>query len=139
MDSYKPKSKSQLKAWNKGKQKSNLSGFKDELDFINWYEAQEKECYYCKIKERELQKLINLGIIKSKRFPVYNEPKRGRNRGFWLEIDRKNPENIKYSRKNCVLACYFCNNDKSDIFSDTQYLVFMKKRASYLKTLLKSV
>jgi 5-methylcytosine-specific restriction endonuclease McrA len=43
-------------------------------------------------------------------------------RGFNLEVDRKNPKG-KYSPNNCVLACYPCNNAKSDVFSHAEFLL----------------
>lgn len=37
-------------------------------------------------------------------------------RGRLLEIDRKDAANTIYDKNNCVLACYPCNNAKSDVF-----------------------
>jgi hypothetical protein len=42
-------------------------------------------------------------------------------RGVSLEVDRKN-NTEKYSFSNCVLACYPCNNAKSDVFSYDEFL-----------------
>jgi 5-methylcytosine-specific restriction endonuclease McrA len=41
---------------------------------------------------------------------------RGGRRGRYLELDRTDNEK-QYSPENCVLACYPCNNAKSDVFS----------------------
>ena len=57
-------------------------------------------------------------------------------RGQNLEVDRTDG-NI-YSRKKCVLACYFCNNDKSDVVSSKDYLKYFRKtRAKYLADKIK--
>jgi hypothetical protein len=32
-----------------------------------------------------------------------------------FEIDRKDPFEV-YNEGNCVLSCYYCNNDKSNTF-----------------------
>jgi len=100
--------------------------FKTFQDFKKWYDLQRKACHYCGVKEAVLQQLVTLEKLTSKRFP-----KRGR----WLEIDRMKP-NENYSADNCVLACYFCNNDKSDVFDEKQYFEFFQNRAAYLKGLL---
>jgi len=41
-------------------------------------------------------------------------------RGPSLEVDQKNPTR-GYTKDNCVLACYFCNNDKSSIYPADVY------------------
>jgi hypothetical protein len=48
------------------------------------------------------------------------EMRGGFNRGFYLEVDRKESKG-KYSPRNCVLACYPCNNAKSDIFTYDEF------------------
>jgi hypothetical protein len=60
----------------------------------------------------------------------------GRGRGMWLEVDRKDPKG-KYSSGNAVLCCYFCNNDKSDVFYGDEYIEFFQNRVGYLRNLLK--
>jgi len=42
-------------------------------------------------------------------------------RGISLEVDRKDGKK-EYSPGNCVLACYPCNNAKSDVFSYNEFL-----------------
>jgi len=37
-----------------------------------------------------------------------------------MEIDRIEP-NKEYTPDNCVLACYWCNNAKSDEFSSHEF------------------
>jgi len=69
----------------------------------------EKECYYCGITIEKLEKLAD----KKK---LFNKT----NRGWTLEIDRLKP-NLEYSKDNCVMACYWCNNAKTDEFSDDEF------------------
>jgi hypothetical protein len=134
---YKEKTSTQLKNWFYNKPKKNKK-FRDFSSFILWYNLNinDKKCYYCSISERQIQKVIHLGLLKSKRFPKNGIFKRGVNRGYWLEIDRKNPKG-KYSEENCVPCCYFCNNDKSDVFHGIEYKKFFQNRAGYLLGLIK--
>lgn len=101
------------------KSRSDKFKFKNKNEFINWYKQQGDTCHYCGIKEHVLRELIDAKKLFSKRFL-----KRGRH----LEIERKNSSKKSnvYSKENCVLACYFCNNDKSDVFSEDEYYNKMK-------------
>ncbi len=110
-------------------------GFSSIEVFSDWYFNLPKVCHYCGLKEEESQEIIHEGILVSKRFPKGGLIHRGVFRGYWLEIDRKNP-NGKYSIENCVLACVFCNNDKSDVFSEDQYKEFCMDRIGFLRKLL---
>lgn len=132
---YREKSQVQLKNWYYSKPKDKR-GF---MNFHNFYQCylefvKDKSCHYCKVSERDIQMLVHVGKIKSKRFPLGGKLTRGVNRGYWLEIDRKTP-NGKYYKENCVPCCYFCNNDKSDIFNDLEYKKYMKNRYKYLNSL----
>jgi hypothetical protein len=71
-------------------------------DFIAWYTEQESKCFYCGTSLEELIKF-------------YNSTSSKRNRGKSLEVERI--EDNHYSRDNCKLCCYWCNNSKSDVFS----------------------
>ena len=53
------------------------------------------------------------------------------NRGNFLEIERRDAHSNSYDKDNCVLACYFCNNDKSDIFKEDEYLDYLKDRKGF--------
>jgi hypothetical protein len=83
----------------------------DRKQFYRWYEKQLKKqdqlCEYCHLP----------GDTKEHYGKWFREGRRGQR----LEVDRiesKKP----YSPKNCVLACYPCNNAKSDVFSYEEFL-----------------
>jgi len=135
---YQQKTKLQLRNWFSDKVRNNRSGFRDLIDFMDWYKKKDKICFYCGLSEEESQEVVHNGILVSKRFPLAGASKRGVNRGYWLEIDKMDPNGI-YSRENCVLACYFCNNDKSDVFNAEQYVLFIKNRPEFLRNLLKNI
>lgn len=134
---YQQKNKKQLKDWFDSKVRENISGFIEHNDFRDWYDNKPKICFYCGLTEQESQEIVHNGLLTSNRFPLNGNMARGVNRGYWLEIERKNPRGI-YSRENCELACYFCNNDKSDVFNHQQYREFVKNRPEFLRTLLRN-
>lgn len=129
------KTENQLKANFYKRNVNGLNGFEDFNDFLEWYNSTEKKCCYCGISENIVQEIVTKGLLTSKRFPQNGKTGRGKARGMWLEVDKFNPKGL-YSRNNCVLACYFCNNDKSDVFGGQEYLDFHQNRESYLKNLL---
>jgi len=87
--------------------------------FFEWYESQPKECYYCGIEEYKLEQLFDYdtGILQTKR-----------GRGRSLELERKDAKNNTYTIENCVLACYLCNNHKSDLISDSEHKKYFVKQ-----------
>ena len=133
---YQTKSEKQLRKNYSDRVRENLNDFSNFEDFLEWYNSQERFCYYCKLTEIESQELVMTGILTSNRFPQKGIIGRGTSRGVWLEVDRLNPKG-KYSRTNCVLCCYFCNNDKSDVFDSADYLKFRNNRFEFLKEKLK--
>ena len=92
--------------------KLKLSGFEGRQDFIDWYLHEiyifENKCHYCKTSILDIRKLLNAGLIAGRKV------RGGGLRGPNLEIDRMDPNGI-YEWRNCVLSCYYCNNDKSKI------------------------
>jgi hypothetical protein len=99
--------------------KSKLSGFQGRQDFIDWYlheiHFNENKCHYCKTSILDIRKLLNAGLIAGRLV------KGGGLRGPNFEIDRMNPNGI-YEWRNCVLSCYYCNNDKSNTFDYETYI-----------------
>lgn len=132
---FKEKTKNQLQNNYYKRNISGLNRFINFSDFLKWYDDEKKKCHYCGILEEEVQKIVVTGLLTSKRFPLNGVITKGRGRGMWLEVDKLNPNGF-YSRENCVLACYFCNNDKSDVFEGQQYLNFFQNRAEFLRNLL---
>ena len=96
--------------------------------FYKWhksqYSKQKGKCYYCKTEEKVI------AILFEKKFQNSKRTTRGRH----LEIERRDASDNLYNEKNCVLACYFCNNDKSDIFEENEYLEYLKDRKRFLTT-----
>jgi 5-methylcytosine-specific restriction endonuclease McrA len=68
-----------------------------------------KRCHYCGVSIEDIVDLSNKHKLFSK-----NE------RGRTLEIDRLN-SNFEYTPKNCVMACYWCNNAKTDEFTEEEF------------------
>jgi hypothetical protein len=132
---YVPKNESQLRTWFMTKVRNRVTSFTDFNEFKGWYEKESKICHYCGLTEEESQIIVRKGKLLSKRFPKEGIHGRGTSRGMWLEVDRYDPEGI-YSPSNVVLCCYFCNNDKSDVFHGDAYKDFRQNRYNYLKSLL---
>ncbi|GAG38086.1 unnamed protein product [marine sediment metagenome] len=99
--------KAQSKFWNR----ENIDITRQ--DFIDWYNAQTKQCVYCGIKEQDLHKVGDTHNNKLDR----------------LTIDRKDNER-GYSIDNIVLACHRCNGTKSDLFS---YEIMKEIAQKYIK------
>jgi hypothetical protein len=83
-------------------------GFGSRGEFLKWYLEEPKKCFYCGSSAKEVEKFFK--THKSKRDT----------RGNSLEIDRKDPRG-GYKKSNCVFSCYYCNNAKSDIFSEEEF------------------
>ena len=68
-------------------------------------------CSYCGISLAQIEELGKNGKLNNKRSDT---------RGYTLEIDRMLP-NLEYSKENCCMACYWCNNAKTDEFSPEEF------------------
>lgn len=129
------KTEQQLRTWYNGKLREEKIGDMDFDTFRNWYLTHAKACHYCGLTATESQQIVRRGMLKSKRFPENGKHGRGTSRGMWMEVDRYNPDG-KYQVDNMVPCCYFCNNDKSDVFHGDQYKLFVKDRVGFLRQLL---
>lgn len=109
------------------------AGFDTKREFTEWFLSAMKHqrfcCYYCNTSIFDIQDLIKQGKLKSRK-TGYGE------RGPILEIDKK--DNAKgYHPDNCVLSCYYCNNDKSYTLDAEVYKeYFGVNRNRYFKILL---
>ena len=80
-------------------------------DFLNKYgDTENAKCYYCGITEKQLNQAIEQGVIGTKRS----------GRGPSLEMDRKDPNQPYSNTNNIVFACYWCNNAKTDTFTEDE-------------------
>jgi len=84
-------------------------------DFIHMIEDG-KECHYCHTSIDQINRLIEKGKIYKKHIT----------RGWSLEIDRMKP-NYEYTKGNCVICCYWCNNAKTDEFSYDEFVEIGKE------------
>lgn len=89
-------------------------GFKTFDKFLEWYRNQSRKCYYCQTSEEAIKNLFKVG--------VFNPKKKAWTKGS-LQIEKLDP-NAEYSKTNCVLACVFCNNAKSDLMTDKEFKDF---------------
>ena len=80
-------------------------------DFYEWYVNAEQKCYYCNITQEELDQLHRIGIINKRK-------SRGKN----LEIDRKIANEEYMNIDNLTYSCYWCNNAKTDTFTESEFL-----------------
>lgn len=92
--------------WNKKKPTPHFR------EFYDWYIAHRDQCNYCGITEAEIKQLLDAGKLYTKRIGTH---------GRKLELDRINP-NGSDLLNNLVVACYWCNNAKTDTFSHEEFL-----------------
>lgn len=78
-------------------------------EFASRYEEIGNNCFYCGITQKEMDELW-------KKDPKLTKRTRGRT----FEIDRIAP-NEAYKFGNLVLACYWCNNAKTDTFTGDEF------------------
>ena len=76
---------------------------------------EEKKCHYCGITEEQILELADKQQLRKKSL-----------RGWSLEIDRHD-SNLEYSKKNYVMACYWCNNAKTDEFTSEEFAAIGKE------------
>ncbi|HEY0244976.1 MAG TPA: hypothetical protein VGC01_05390 [Mucilaginibacter sp.] len=98
------------KSFNKWKAKHIGGSF---WDFNYWSITTEPRCHYCGITQENLTLLHTLGLVNNKRAT----------RGKTLEIDRKNPNEPYSNIQNLTYSCYWCNNAKTDTFTEEEFLI----------------
>ena len=112
---------SSIKSRVKKKPGYDLEDYWSREDFIDWYTTIEKKCCYCNSTDAEIEKFYSKTISK-----------RNGTRGRTLEIERIN--DTPYSRENCELSCYWCNNAKSDVFTYDQFKIIGKAIGTVINT-----
>jgi len=73
------------------------------------------KCEYCEITIPEINDLVDKEQLFNKQY----------SRGFTFEIDRIN-SNKEYTKDNCVICCYWCNNAKTDEFNREEFKIIGK-------------
>lgn len=84
-------------------------------DFYDWVKTTEECCHYCGVTQEELNKLHDIGISNKRT-----------TRGKTLEIDRKIPNEQYTNISNLTYSCYWCNNAKTDTFSEEEFKIIGK-------------
>ncbi len=96
--------------------KEGIFKFDSFSEFLDWYEEKPIKCCYCGVEEEYLEKYFSENTFQYYR----NEDDKARQRGQFLELERvvtaPKDKNV-YSKENCALSCYICNNAKSDFIS----------------------
>ena len=118
--------------------------FKDFSLFYKWFikqlASQDGKCYYCKTSKGNLERLFrSKGESKEvQESKVLYSTKPAFSSSF--HIDRKAPKG-DYGDNNCVLACTFCNNAKSDMVKDAEVFKnsFGKTIHEFYKKLLEKI
>lgn len=154
---------------NKGKQRwseEKHNNWETKDNFADWfvgkYAKHGGKCYYCGLEGNVLsnyrQQLKGIDMYITEKMKRGNEKGSGfrkGTRGKSLEVDKKKPKQ-PYNEGNCVLACYPCNNAKSDVFTDKEFTIIgavigalkgegktkrinSMKKNNYIKGLLKGV
>ena len=98
-------------------------GFDSRDALAQWWLIQLKKqqgcCNYCQTPIRMIEKLIDQGVLQGRR--TKGEGKRGP----FLELERVDHKTGEYSPDNCVLICYYCNNDKSSVYPKDEYVEYL--------------
>jgi 5-methylcytosine-specific restriction endonuclease McrA len=71
---------------------------------------EEEHCHYCNLTNDMVDKLVDAEQMFKKQDT----------RGWSLEIDRKD-SNLEYTFDNTVMCCYWCNNAKTDEFTEEEF------------------
>tara|TARA_Y100000768_G_C23540240_1_gene478905 strand:+ start:65 stop:535 length:471 start_codon:yes stop_codon:yes gene_type:complete len=107
----------EYKRVNKDKSK-NAELFKKKL-------AEQKLCcYFCNTDIRDIQSLIKNNLIYPRKRGKYGYS------GMHFEIEHLNADKTNNAESNIVLACYYCNNDKSNTIEPEIFKEFFGKQKS---------
>lgn len=114
---------------NKVKQLYNRKGYKEIpfSAFYDMYTGHQLSCCYCGISQEEIDTLFVRGKVATKRYKT---------RGRSLELERVLPNESYENIENLKLACYWCNNAKSDEFTEEEFRSIGKEIGKVLKARL---
>lgn len=107
-----------------GFETASLSDFKNWFNQSNYY----KGCYYCQTSSEKSLVLYQKALAGER----YNWT-RGGKRGKRLELDRKDPSKKYDELSNLVWCCYWCNNAKTNFFTESEFMPIAKAIGNALK------
>ncbi len=96
--------------------KERAEGFGGFEKFYNWYREQPQKCHYCGTSQDDLRKLFD------PERKIFKPQKEAWKNGT-LQIERRDSDG-GYCESNCVLACILCNNAKSDLISEDDFIKY---------------
>lgn len=85
---------------------------------------QELCCYFCNTDIRDIQSLIKNHLIYPRKRGKYGYS------GMHFEIEHLNADKTNNVESNIVLACYYCNNDKSNTIEPEIFKKFFAQQKS---------
>jgi len=98
-----------------------VQGFKKTTfnEFHAWFDLTvfSEGCHYCGLTNGE-----SANLFKMQREGIRQDGTRGGKRGRRLEIDRKDPSQSYDNLNNIVWCCYWCNNAKSNFFTEAEFI-----------------
>lgn len=101
-------------------------------EFLEWFKNSnfEKGCHYCGTTNEKSFELYQL-----QRTGKRHDATRGGKRSKRLELDRKDPSQPYDNLKNVVWCCYWCNNAKSNFFSQEEFEPIAKAIGEVIKAI----
>ena len=92
----------------------------DKKAIENLLNQKEKKCHYCGIDKETIDELNNAAKSNSSLPWYHDKGLTKRTTRMTLEVDQKNP-NGGYEKGNIVWACSWCNNAKTDTFTEVEF------------------
>lgn len=113
---------------------SKKAGFTNTTfeQFKEWFNNSnfKNGCHYCGTTNERTNELYHQQLSGAR----YNAT-RGGKRGRRLEIDRKNPSLSYDVLDNLVWCCYWCNNAKSNFFTEEEFKPIAKAIGDVIKNI----
>lgn len=102
---------------NKKKIDKDLEVFRDFYDATkHLFLDGDSSCFYCGVTQEQIRELLDKKALTASR---------NGKRGISLEIERLKPDESYLVKENNVLACYWCNNAKSDHFGCYEFKAYV--------------